>query len=62
MKVRGRVVSLDHVDGGPDRVAEPAGYESPTIVRLGTLAELTLGAGGEFDDGVMGQNGDGGSL
>ena len=29
-------------------------YEAPTIVRLGTLAELTLGADGGTDDGIAG--------
>ena len=62
MKIRGRVVSSTEGDHGWDRAAEPGGYEPPTFVRLGTLAELTLGPDpGGFDDGMGGQNADMGS-
>jgi hypothetical protein len=61
MKARGRVSSSDQVDVGPDRVPDPGGYQSPTVVRLGTLAELTLAVGVGLDDGLGGQDGDGGS-
>lgn len=63
MKIRGRVVSSTEGDHGRDRAAEPGGYEPPTFVRLGTLAELTLGDAGGSDDGMGGQQpGDVGSL
>lgn len=37
-------------------------HQAPTITRLGTLSELTLGLGPNTDDGVGGVNGDHGSL
>ena len=42
-----------------DSTADPA-YEPPTILRLGSLAELTLGGSVGLSDGV-GTAGDGGS-
>lgn len=34
-----------------DERAEPAAYEPPTIIDHGSLAELTLAAGGSYTDG-----------
>lgn len=46
----------------PDQpLPEPAAYEPPTIVRLGTLAELTQGGTAPLFDDAMGGAGDSGS-
>lgn len=42
-------------------VSTDVAHEPPTITRLGTLSELTLGGGGNTDDLNDGFNGDEGS-
>ena len=36
----------------------PATHEAPSIRRLGSLSELTLGLGDNTSDGIGGDNGD----
>jgi hypothetical protein len=42
-----------------DSPAAAAGYEAPTIMRLGTLTDLTLGGWAGIPDGIGGAPGEG---